>query len=140
MSRDYTKAAVAARVTLKTAGSSDWAVANATTPIKNSIVFGKSHPFRVTMIRLYVTTAATLATQTVILQKSDTAGAFGSPTTLATITVLSSSVAGTMFETAVAVADSDLVAGEAVRLASVATGTDASFECVAEIVASPAHC
>ena len=118
----------------------DGAVANATTVLNGSTVFSYDKYYAIIGIMIYVKAAATLASQTIRLQLSDSAGSFSSPTTLAEQIITSSHTAGTKFWVPVSVASCDLASGYVARLVDIATGTDATANFDVDIVATVRDC
>lgn len=135
MSLDYTTTQ-----TIRVNVPRDGAVANATTVLNGSTVFSYDKYFAIIGIMIYVKAAATLASQTLRLQLSDSAGSFSSPTTLAEQIVTSSHTAGTKFWVPVTVANCDLSSGYVARLVDIATNTDATANFDIDIVVTSRHC
>lgn len=112
--------------------------ANATTPVNASYVWSKSFPYMAIGLEALLISTSTQASQTVVLQASDTAGSFSSPTSLAVLTISSSDTALTKYQTFVAASAVDLAAGQIIRVAHVATATD-SVIYKFRVLATPTH-
>lgn len=110
-----------------------------------SHIWSKGRIFKVLSAQVLINTAATEATQSFQVQLSDSAGAWGSPTTLATVTITSGNAAGSQLETAVAASSTDVDNSNgtnlyAVRVVHVATATDASLNYDYEVIYTYTHC
>lgn len=87
----------------------------------------KTNPFLVLGLRVLIKTAATQASQTVKIQKSDTSGSFSSPTDLATVTIASTDAATTTFESRVDADACQIEPGEQVRVFHTVGSSEASL-------------
>lgn len=134
MSQEYAKAIVGARGSVPGAG----AIANGTVVLNGAFAWC-SGPWLAIALEVYVKTAGASATQTVVLQASDTSGSFSSPTTLATVTIASTDVAGTKFQAYVAAGSTDLASTQSTRVVHVATSTDATLVYDFRVITSPLH-
>lgn len=109
-----------------------------------SFIWGKGRLIKIISAQVRINTAATEASQTFVVQKSNAAGSFASPTTLATVTITSGDAAGAQLETAVATASQDIDNSDgslyAVQVAHVGAATDASLNYDYEVVYTYTHC
>lgn len=110
-----------------------------------SYIFGYGTLFKALRAHVRINTAATQATQSFRLQLSDSAGSFASATTLATVTIVSGNVAGTILSADVAANSTDVDNSNgtnlhALRMVHVATSTDASLDYDYEVFFTYPHC
>lgn len=110
-----------------------------------SYIFGKGTLFKILKAQVRINTAATSATQSFQVQKSDSAGSFSSPTAVATVTITSSDAAGALLSATVADGSTDVDNSNgtnlyALRLVHVATSTDATLNYDFAVYYSYPHC
>lgn len=102
-------------------------VANAGITGSNTLahVFSKSYPFKVLHLQVYMVATPTGSANSLVIQKSDSAGSFASPTTLGTIAFTTANTAGSTAEVRVADTDVNITPGYAIRLRT--AGADATI-------------
>jgi hypothetical protein len=102
-------------------------LANASITGSNTLAhaFSKTFNFKCLHLQVYMTATPTGSSNSLIIQKSDSAGSFSSPTTLGTIAFTTADTAGTTREFRVADADVNVTPGYVVRLRT--SGADATI-------------
>lgn len=142
MSLDYTRKDTLIKVVAPTdllpAGAYP---ATSTATFRRGTAFSYDKPYSVRGLMITVMATAASNNHTFTLEKSDTSGSFGSPTTLATVTINVADTQNTTLaqKTAlVADADADLAAGECIRVKhTTSTAADATLAYIAEVIGTP---
>lgn len=142
MSLDYTRTDTMAKVLAPTDLLPAGAYPNTTSAtFRRGTIFSYNKPYSVRGMMVTVITTSTQNGHTITLEKSDTSGSFGSPTTLATISLGTANVQNTttgQLTATVADADADIAAGECLRIKhTTSTAGDASLVYIAEVIGTP---
>lgn len=116
----------------------DAVIANGTVVVPTAYVWAHAFPWMAIGLEALLLTTATQASQTVVLQASDTASSFSSPTTLATLTISSADAAFAKYQTFVAASAADLDPRQILRVAHVATATDTA-RYIFRVIVTPNH-